>query len=220
MPSLSLSGGTDAQQAQRILTVDSDATLAQATSVVNAFYQLPYDAVLMPGRKFSYDHGAGLPVMLIDGHRTYVKGMQLGAQVEVNTVVIKSRIWKGSTGGWNKLQAGMVVFPSVLFLSDQFQPLADIKRPDFNYVPGSVLREGRGALNQGMVASITVPDVAQHATYMVLYVSRENRNGAFHYCRGGMGMVRFKNNAVPAYEGVPCEAVPLGMEGKIELLVK
>lgn len=213
---------TGAQDAQRVQVADSEAALALAPNVVDAFYQLPYDLALAPGDKAKYDHVAGLPVMYIDGHRTFVKGFQLGAQGEMNTLVIKSHFWRsggsGMFGGMGKKkQPGVVLFPSVLLLSDQFQPLADIKRPDFNYPNASVLNSGPSALSQGMTVSINLPDIAQRATYMVLYVSPENRYGVFHYCRGGTGMVRFNSSSIPAYGGLECQAVPLGMEGSLEV---
>jgi len=214
-----LSAGTSPEQAQRLQVVASDEALARATNIIDAFYQLPYDLPLSPGRMASYEHADGLPVMFIDGHRTYVKGLQVTGPNEINSVVIKSHLWKANGGGWRQTQPGSVVFPSVLFLSDQFQPLADIKRPDFNYVPGSLLRDGRGALTQGMSVSINVPEPAQRATYIVLYVSPENRQGVFSYCEKGVGMVRFNSTALPAYGGLPCHAIPFGMAGKLDITI-
>lgn len=207
----------------RLQMANTEAALLQAPNIVDAFYQLPYDVALRPGQKAKYDHAAGLPVMFIDGHRTFVKGFQLSGEGELNTLVIKSHFSQNSSGGILGLkhkEPGVVLFPSVLLLSDQFQPLADIKRPEFSYAPESLLKSGRSALSKGMTVSISVPDVAQRATYMVLYVSPENRMGSFRYCKGGTGLVYFNNNNLPRYDGVACEAVPLGMEGRVEVMVQ
>ena len=202
--------GVDDAQRQYLAT--SEGALAQSEQLVQAFYQLPYEEAIAQGTRYRYDHDRTLPVMVLDGYRTFVKGLRIETSSgRIGSIVIRSLVRNPAAP--RSAKKGVVLFPSVLLLSEQMQLLADIKRPDFTYLSLSRYRDA-------MSATIPVPGEAQGARYLVIYVSPENRVGTFQYCRDGLGMVRFNSAALPTYEDLPCFAAPFSLEGRLELVIE
>jgi hypothetical protein len=207
-------------EAQRMQVMASQVALDQSDQVIHAFYELGFQDTVSPGARYRYDHSRVLPVMNLDGYRTFVKGLRIEtASGQLRSIALKSLFVKPSAFGTAQrlgmAKQSVVLFPSILLLDEQLQLLADIKRPEFVY------NQSASVMADAMVAAVTVPGTARSARYMVMYVDAKNRLGTFQYCRdGGAGMIRFNSTALPEYHGVPCFAVPFSLEGRLEVTIE